>query len=87
VRPHQFDKAFALILMQDLASRVPITVTLFLDVFAEEALRSVGVVATATSVIFLRHGRYESFRLVEGLLHCGLADQALKELLVEFEGA
>ena len=87
MRPHQFDEAFALILMQDLAGRVPVAVTLFLDVFAEEALRCMGVVATATPVVFLGHSRHESFRLVEGLLHCVVANQALQEFLVEFERA
>ena len=73
--------------MKGLAGRVPVPMTLFLYIFAEETLGSMSMVTAATLVFLFWHCRYKSFCLVKGFLDCGLTNQALQEFLVKFERA
>ena len=73
--------------MKELAGSVPTIVALLLDVFPEQALGCVPMIAAATPVLFFWHSGNESLRLIKGLLNGFLPDQALEELLIEFESA
>ena len=75
------------VLMEALTSLVPIVIALLLDVFSEQALWGVPVVATAAPVLLLWHGSDKIFCLAESVLYGRSPDQALEEFLIEFESA